>query len=295
MTAYLLLAISEKIAQNERSVFTFLANEEPGSLVYLIGHARGAAYGIGADAVYDYFQNLFRENTSMPVIHAEWLKAEYALSKTTDEQKRKLIKVLALLKMVANPEEVPVDARTIALSAGMAQADAAELLAELEKEQIIIWRVKFACYAFKNNIGINLDQEIKNRVLRLGEQINICEILQRVSDLEYILPKQHNQEYTMTRYFHYVYMTTGQFLDLPKASYLFEEKPADGKIIALLGTDVTTEELTEKLRNLKEERIVVLYPKVTFTKAECLKNLLVVEQLQKDPEFMESYRVLQQE
>lgn len=295
MTAYLLLAISEKIAQNERSVFTFLANEEPGSLVYLIEHARGAAYGIGADAVYDYFQNLFRENTSMPVIHAEWLKAEYALSKTTDEQKRKLIKVLALLKMVANPEEVPVDARTIALSAGMAQADAAELLAELEKEQIIIWRVKFACYAFKNNIGINLDQEIKNRVLRLGEQINICEILQRVSDLEYILPKQHNQEYTMTRYFHYVYMTTGQFLDLPKASYLFEEKPADGKIIALLGTDVTTEELTEKLRNLKEERIVVLYPKVTFTKAECLKNLLVVEQLQKDPEFMESNRVLQQE
>lgn len=295
MTAYLLLAVSEKIAQNERSVFTFLANEEPGSLVYLIEHAEGEACGIGADAVYDYFQNLFRENTAMSVMHAEWLKAEYALSKTTDAQKQKLIKVLALLKMVANPEEVPVDAHTIALSAGMSQAAAAGLLGELEQEQVIIWRVKLACYAFKNNIGINLDQEIRQRVLRLGEQINLCEVLQRVSDLEYILPKQHNQEYTMTRYFHYVYMTTGQFLDLPKASYLFEEKPADGKIIALTGTEVTTEELTKKLSALEEERIVVLYPKEAFAKTECLKNLLVVEQLQKDQAFMESNRVLQQE
>ena len=33
LTAYSLLNISEKVAQNERSIFTFIANEEKGTVI----------------------------------------------------------------------------------------------------------------------------------------------------------------------------------------------------------------------------------------------------------------------
>lgn len=74
--AYALLNISEKIGQNERTVFTFLAGNEPGSLNRIM-EGRNRENLIGVEYVYDYFKNLFRETVDETYIHNEWLKAEY--------------------------------------------------------------------------------------------------------------------------------------------------------------------------------------------------------------------------
>lgn len=58
LTAYALLNISEKVAQNERSIFTFLANDEKGSLINIVEN--GSEELLSVDVVYDYFQNMFR-------------------------------------------------------------------------------------------------------------------------------------------------------------------------------------------------------------------------------------------
>ena len=81
LTAYMLLHISEKVAQNERSIFTYLAHDEKGSLCRIVEECTldEADYGIGADTIYDYFKNLFRGDGTYAIIHNEWLKAEYAL------------------------------------------------------------------------------------------------------------------------------------------------------------------------------------------------------------------------
>ena len=82
--AYALLNISEKIGQNERTVFTFLAGNEPGSLNRIM-EGRNRENLIGVEYVYDYFKNLFRETVDETYIHNEWLKAEYALTKADTE------------------------------------------------------------------------------------------------------------------------------------------------------------------------------------------------------------------
>ena len=79
LTAYALLNISEKVAQNERSIFTFLANDEKGSLINIVEN--GSEELLSVDVVYDYFQNMFRDSISLTNIHNEWLKADYALTK----------------------------------------------------------------------------------------------------------------------------------------------------------------------------------------------------------------------
>ena len=78
LTAYSLLNISEKVAQNERSIFTFIANEEKGTVITAIEEGREDL--IAVDMVYDYFENLFRDNVSLTNIHNEWLKADYAIT-----------------------------------------------------------------------------------------------------------------------------------------------------------------------------------------------------------------------
>lgn len=295
MTTYLLLAISEKVAQNERSVFTFLANDEQGSLVRMIEKSEEQAHGISADVVYDYFYSLFKEHTGLTRIHAEWLKAEYALSKATSADEVRVIKILALLKMLANPEEVPVIDKTLSVAAGIDEQRMKEIMKHLTDQQVVIWRAKLATYAFKNNVGVDLEQEMKHLIAKQNEAINECQILQEVSELEYILPKQHNQEYTMTRYFHYIYMTQKQFLSLPKSDYLFENQPADGKIVAIVGEQPDYEQLKEKLVQLADKRIVVIVPKEVLKQEDCLRRLLAVHQLQQDKNFVEANIVLEQE
>lgn len=186
LTVYLLLGVSEKVAQNERSVFTFLANNEPGSLVRLIEEDEKEAHGIGAAVVYDYFSRLFRENTDLVHIHAEWLKAEYALGKAEDEEEKNIIKVMALLKMMGNEEELPVNDESIYLASGLEYGIVKEKLEQLKEAQLIQWRNRTASYDFKNNVGVDIEKKIQEEIQK-QKKVNIEKVLGEIAELGYVL------------------------------------------------------------------------------------------------------------
>lgn len=62
IAAYLLLNISEKVAQNERTLFTFISNDEPHSMARFVSeHTSDKEWSIGADLIYEYFSALFKK------------------------------------------------------------------------------------------------------------------------------------------------------------------------------------------------------------------------------------------
>lgn len=66
VATYLLLNISEKLAQNERTLFTFISNDEPNSMAkYVTEHNTSEEWSIGADLIYDYFSGLFKKRYLM--------------------------------------------------------------------------------------------------------------------------------------------------------------------------------------------------------------------------------------
>lgn len=296
LTAYLLLKISEKVAQNERSIFTYLANEEPGTVVSKIEADEISDSGISADTIYDYFQYLFRENTSMTNIHTEWLKADFALGKTTDMQQRKVIKVMALLFMLNGSDDMLVTEQNIRLAAGLSKEEFCVAINALYENRITEKRRKTNTVAFKNNVGIDIEKEIHEVVLKQPLELDWCKELQQVSELEYVLPKQHNQNFKITRYFRYEFQTAEQFIKLKNAEYLFEEQASDGKIVALisLGT-YTTEEIKAQVQALNDERIVVIIPKEDLNQEENIRRLKAILTLKSDNEFLAENKVLEQE
>ena len=300
ITVYLLLAISEKVAQNERSIFTFLANDEKGSLYRLLKEKSEEIqnFGVTAEVVYDYFCNLFREETGLIHIHTEWLKADYALSKTTDIREQQLIKVMALLLML-HREEAPVEEAILCRALNMSKEEFYKIINKLIEKQIIVWRAKSASYAFLNNVGVDLEKEIRETVAKLPAQIHLTEQLKEISELDYILPKEHNQKYKISRFFEYVYMAEEQFLKLPNAECLFTEHFSDGKIIALLRNENSVFEsdaaITEKLKALNDQRILVIYPQKSFSGEPLMRRYLAIQKLLGDAVFLEENKVLQQE
>lgn len=302
LTSYCLLGISEKVAQNERSIFTFLANEENGSLISILNKQNDEEnWKVAVDSIYDYFKNLFKENVSLARIHSEWLKAEYALSKSDTLEQKKVIKCLAILRMLNRPEEVPVDSLSLRLASGIPRTDFDEILDELTDKQLIVYREKISTYAFRNNVGLDLDKEINKKVA--GKQINdqLNKYIGEFSELGYELPKLYNQDYKMTRYFNYEFLSVNEFLKIDRVDYLYQEINSDGKIICLIiKEDAKTEAVKKHLEELKDSRNIVIIPNYAITEDDgknitTLKKLIVIRDMLGDSKFLEQNKVLENE
>lgn len=296
ITAYLLLNISEKIAQNERTVFTFISGNENNSLINKIRECDEKNENfVGADAIFDYFDILFKQDNSMPKIHNEYIKAEYALSRAKDKIEQKIIKVIALIKMNGREEELVANRDNIAASLMLDKDICVNTIKELEKRQIIVFRQRIQSYTFTNNVGLDLENEINNAIGKI-RITSLSEAIQQVSQLKYILPKKYNQTYTMTRYYQYEYMTYKEFLAIKNFDIIFEKGFSDGKIIAVINEEKPDyEEIREKTKALNDKRIIVVCPNEKFDKIEQLKKYLAVKNMLKDKEFLENNKVLEQE
>lgn len=301
VTAYALLRISEKVAQNERTIFTFLADEGQGSLPWLLKNGQNEL--VGVDKIYDYFKGLFRENNDQQQIHAEWLVAEYALARVDTEEERKVIKAMAVIRMIHREEELPAQKLPIRLGLAMDAEQFEKTMQTLVKKELVVYRSSQGVYGFRKIAGTGLEEKITKAMAAVREKIAICQDLKRVSDLEYELPKKYNQEYTITRYFQYEFMMEEDFFQLTQTQYLFDEAFADGKLLLLLSEDAVTEaQFEEKKKNVQQHldelgdvRVLALLSDQPFTQRENLIRLSAIEALKKDEKFMEDNDVLLQE
>lgn len=293
LCAYALLHISEKVAQNERSVFTFLTSREQGSLPRIMGKEK--QIWVGIDAIYDYFKPLFKESNDQPQIHNEWLKADYALKRVSDSNEKRVIKAISVIQMLRREEELPVTDEAIRAALGIEETAYQEAIQQLCEKQIVIYRSSRGIYAFKNNVGLDIEKEIAKEIKKQSERFPICDYLNKISELEYVLPKQYNQNQCMTRYFRYEYMLQETFLQMQTTEYLFEEQFSDGKILALVCLeDIQEEKIIEKSRSF-DNRIVVIIPDKIFSQMPNLRRLAAIESLREQPQFIEENIVLQQE
>ena len=96
----------------------------------------------------------------------------------------------------------------------------------------------------------------------------------------------------------YVWATSWEFLNTSKSEYLFETYKADGLIICLVMLkDGDVNQIKEHLKELNDNRLVVIYPDKIFgfSEQQNIRKLKAVEKLLKDKDFLEENKVLQQE
>ena len=100
----------------------------------------------------------------------------------------------------------------------------------------------------------------------------------------------------MTRYFRYEFIEYEDFLSIGSAKVFFEHRFSDGYILAIVTADkVEKEKVLRHLRELGDERIIVLLPKEEFLSEWALLRLAAVRSLAKDEHFIEENKALRQE
>lgn len=298
-SAYLLLNISEKVAQNERTLFTFVSKDEQYSMANYINNATARSkWIIDADLIYDYFKNLFKKDVMNEYIHNEWLNAEYVLSNIKDENEIKIIKTLAIINIVNKPDEVIANEKYIELASGV--DDVSKTLGKLEKDGYIYKKGSTQCYVFKTRATSELKTEIKKRRDIKGGRVNINGVLNQVSEIKYILPREYNTNFSITRYFRYEYMDVEDFLGINDFNVIFQDGNfCDGKVVALYSKKDNdyTNQIVEKLQNNNIQKLVVIYGRTVLNVLEQIEEYEVVQELKNDIVFFnqDENKVLQKE
>ena len=101
------MRVSEKVGQNERTVFTFLAQNQEDTLVdFLKSHSDFSLMTV--DYVFNYFKELFRKSIFNNSVYSMWAKADSALYQIKDENSRKIIKAIAIFGIVADDNLRPI-------------------------------------------------------------------------------------------------------------------------------------------------------------------------------------------
>ncbi len=296
VSAYLLLNVSEKVAQNERTLFTFISNDEPNSMArYITNHTSDMLWSVGADLIYDYFAGLFKKEVINEHVHNEWLNAEYALSKCVTEEQKKIIKALAIFLIVNKDEEMPADENIIALATGI--SNAVTVIEELLVAQIIYKKGSTNNLVFKTRAGSALKTEIKRQRSIKGDRVNYGKVFEDITKKYYVIPRKYNADHDMTRYYRHEYMAVEDFLSILDASVLFEaDKYADGKVLSLFSTGkVETSKIRKHLKELDCKKLIVISPKKSFNMHKQALDYEILQDLKNNTSFTTDNEILKRE
>lgn len=294
VTAFLLLGLSEKVAQNERTLFTYLTGKSDHSLAVMVDKGLEAGY-VGTDSIYDYFLPLFKEDNQTNIRH-EWLKADYALGQVNANDEKAVIKCLAVIKMINRGDEVPATAKYLTMACPFSEVRVKKALEKLVTSNLIEFKERLGVYDFKNNVGVDVEEAISDCVKKYYGKISVAAELDEIIKQPYIIPKKHNQTYNITRYFNIKFLEAEQFSALPSADYLKWKNKPDGTVVLILNsTDDKKKEVLEHLAELNDPCMILLFQKENSFSDDVVKKLLAVRRLKVDKTFIETNVVLKTE
>ena len=168
ITLYALDRLSKKVAQNERTFFTYLASDEENSLFAQIDKLKDDRFHfVGLDLIYDYFEEnimSYRAND----IYVMYKKLQYALNKlgeeNTDSAEVKILKTIAVINIIS--DSAVLASNRVTLCHVIDEDDEVISLAidALDKKKIIKFMRQYGYYGFLDSSIYDLYSMIEEKI-----------------------------------------------------------------------------------------------------------------------------------
>ena len=281
LTVYSLIKISELVGQNERTLFTFLANRGANTLGEFLDTNHDGVEFVTIDIIYNYFEELFKKEVFNASIHSYWAKADAALRQISDINQMRIIKAIAVINMMKDGmiKAIPSHIKAALLMDDISFNKASS---ELQRNHILSQRDSSEFVMLTAN-GVDVQKNISNLIASKALKVNVCNELNERWDWGYVIPHEHNDKKCIMRCFKKVFMDADVFCKYKNAQQILDEYPYDGVLIYIVSNDKRQADICSKLNSLKKyPQIVVCMSKGQFDGEEILKRLLATEQLRKN-------------
>ena len=304
LATFCLSRLSNRVAQNERTLFTFLASDEPDALG---SHMTWAIAGtpeawVRLDQLWDYFASAVKADLGAAGTHSVWAGVEAALRRVPPEDTLMvhLVKSLGVLAVVGDSDALrpTTDLLCFAVDTQGHQGRQAieERLHYLVRRKTLIFNEIEGIWEFFSGSSVDLEAKlIEERETRLLTPIQRRQLLERILPPRHYRARRFNQLYGMTRFFWSLYRTPQELADTDWNLTLRQMRVsgqrweyADGFVIYVLATDeadlIQAHQLAETINH---PRVLIVVPKRPLIIEQPLIDWLVLDELSHDTRFKE--------
>lgn len=286
--------LSKRVAQNERTFFTYLASKDDNSLYsFLISHKTNEFCFVGIDKIYDYFEPSIKSTQSDTGY--EWYKElQVALSKnhsTTDDDspETRILKVIATIGIINDPSALIANKTTIVNVIDLPKDIITNALDKLCERKIIKYSGAYDRYNFFEASIFDVEELIIDECQSVSTDAVVNTLNEEFIDFV-LYPYEYNRTYKISRIFIPSFAT---IQDLQKKSYVNKfGKYYDGILIMLLSNpDDDLSEILELSKGIN--RSIISINTAAYSLIEYIKKYISIKFLEskkseytaKDPAF----------
>jgi hypothetical protein len=254
LSANILPDLSQKIAQNERTLFAFLSGSESKALKSITD--KGLDKVVSLDRLYDYFEDNFRFFSNDSIEYKTYLNAKNAMSKldaVEDLREIKFIKCLALIYIYNKYSEIEPTREVMNLAL---LEDTEEIFKRLDSMNLVSFRRHYNHFKLVEDIDINVDKEVKKYMEEKLKKVDLSTSLNKNIPLKTFYPYEYNEECKITRYLGRYYLDMSENLSDKINSNIQE----DGKIVYVSNLE-NREDYFDFVEKLKNKGFIVIYNK----------------------------------
>jgi hypothetical protein len=279
-TLFLLPRLAARVAQNERTVFSFL-------------QATPLSQPVGPDALYDYFAPAMRADTAVGGTYRQWLETESALVKAADlSGAHVVLKAACLLALGAGGERARAsrDSVLLALRGYRSNGSARTVVKKLVDRKLLLHRRHSDELTVWHGTDLDLRSKLEDRKQREREAFDVLCFLQKEAPPPVWRPVRYNADYRITRFL------TGEFHSADSlASYLklqleLKELPldCDGRVLYILieNQQQVADALASVQAAAKRDRLITAIPREPLPLMDAALEVHCLLQLQQDADLI---------
>jgi hypothetical protein len=285
LTVFSLVRLSNKVAQNERTMFTFLTADEPNSLQNIIQHQseEEEVFFVRPHSLWDYFEDAIRADIGIGGAHRFWSGVAHALDKIAEDDvlSQAVVKTLGVLLIAADQTAVRPTTELLVWATGTDETRT--VLENLRRRKAIINRKVDGYWTFTSGSDLDFEQKLAEVLERTNPTpLQLRRLLENLVSPPNILARRYNQERAITRYFTGLYRWTYELEDAPWDIQIQHLDNADGLVVYVLAHDDLS--LAEISRLIREHpRVVYVQPDRPLSHLmDALRELFALYELNND-------------
>ena len=202
----LLPHLSKKVAQNERTLYTFLTRDENHSLKrFLEGEFTNETTFLMPYDLYQYFKYLIGKDIGIGGTYKIQLMAEEAFKKIEkkDNSSKQIISLMALCSVIKDTHFAPLTEGFIAscFNQLFSKEDIKKSLKSLRAKRVIFLNKNTKQYLLQEGTPVDIDEEIAKLKNVTLTRKSLVQVLKRYFKTDFIIPKKYNFDNAITRFY----------------------------------------------------------------------------------------------
>ena len=252
VSMFILPRLSERIAQNERTLFTFLSADGTSTLpTYLKNYDDKTFELVTPDLIYDYFEPLLKKEVYSGSVHQTYILSKIILEKIGNEDslESKIIKTISLIYILEQFEKLkPLKEEIIQIySFSHSKDEITNALDNLIDKQFVLYLRQSNSYLkLKESSGIDIGLAIQEEIKKQKSSLVVKDVLNKNNYDSFLYPYRFNDEKEMTRYFEFKFIDENEVSENTNWNIKSENIKADGVIYGIISNSKESINSTKK-------------------------------------------------